>query len=135
MSMFAKAVPDLKWRFLWLAIGYALVMLVVFLSLTSDPVELELAFQNQDKFFHALAYFGLMAWFAQIYHDKFQRNMIALVFIFMGVTLEYIQGFDPNRYFEYADMVANSVGVALGFVVALTGAKNILVRVEGLLKV
>ena len=56
--------------------------------------------------------------------------MIALVFIFMGVALEYIQGFDPNRYFEYADMVANTVGVALGFAVALTGAKNILLKLE-----
>ncbi len=133
MSIFEKAVPDLKLRFLWLAIGYALVMLVVFLSLTSDPVHLDVEFPNQDKVFHGLAYFSLMAWFAQIYHDRFQRNMIALVFIFMGVALEYIQGLDPNRYFEYADMLANAVGVALGFVVALSGAKNILVRVEGFL--
>ena len=130
MSLFAKAEPDLKLRFLWLAIGYALVMLVVFLSLTSNPVSLEIELPYQDKFFHALAYFVLMAWFAQIYHDKFQRNMIALVFIFMGVTLEYLQSFDPNRYFEYADMVANSVGVALGFALALTGAKNILLKLE-----
>jgi len=128
--MFEKAVPDLKLRFLWLAIGYALVMLVVYMSLSSDPISFETDFPNQDKFFHALAYFGLMSWFAQIYHDKFQRNMIALVFIFMGVALEYLQGFDPNRYFEFADMLANSVGVALGMVVALTSAKNILVKIE-----
>jgi len=128
--MFAKAVPDLKLRFLWLTIGYALVALVVFLSLTSSPVEMDLSFPYEDKFFHALAYFTLMAWFSQIYHDRFQRNMIAVVFVFMGMTLEYLQGFDPNRYFEYADMVANSIGVALGFAVALSGAKNILVRVE-----
>jgi len=131
--MFSKSCPDLKLRFLWLAIGYGLVMLVVFLSLTSDPVSLNLDFPDQDKVFHALAYFALMAWFAQIYHDKFQRNMIALVFVFMGVTLEYLQGFDPNRYFEFADMVANSVGVALGFAVALTGAKNILVKLEAVI--
>ena len=128
--MFAKAAPDLKLRFLWLTIGYALVALVVFLSLTSSPVEMDLSFPYEDKFFHALAYFTLMAWFSQIYHDRFQRNMIAVVFVFMGMTLEYLQGFDPNRYFEYADMVANSIGVALGFAVALSGAKNILVRVE-----
>ena len=128
--MFAKAVPDLKLRFLWLMIGYALVGLVVFLSLTSSPVDMELDLPYQDKFFHALAYFTLMAWFSQIYHDRFQRNMIAVVFVFMGVTLEYLQGFDPNRYFEFADMIANSAGVALGFFVALTSAKNILVRVE-----
>lgn len=130
MFMFARAVPDLKLRFLWLTIGYALVALVVFLSLTSSPVDLELSFPYEDKVFHVLAYFTLMAWFSQIYHHRFQRNMIAVVFVLMGVTLEYLQGFDPNRYFEIADMVANSIGVALGFSVALTSAKNILVRVE-----
>lgn len=128
--MFDKADPDLKLRFLWITIGYALVGLVVFLSLTSDPVDLELDVPYQDKFFHVLAYFTLMAWFSQIYHDRFQRNMIAAVFVFMGVALEYIQGFDPNRYFEFFDMLANSIGVALGFAIALTGAKNILLRIE-----
>ena len=128
--MFANAVPDLKLRFLWLTIGYALVALVVFLSLTSSPVDMELNLPYEDKLFHALAYFTLMAWFSQIYHDRFQRNMIAVVFVFMGVALEYLQGFDPNRYSELGDMVANSIGVALGFSIALTSAKNILVRVE-----
>ena len=128
--MFDKAVPDLKFRFFWLTIGYALVATVVFLSLTSAPVVLEMDIPYQDNFFHAIAYFTLMAWFAQIYHDRFQRNMIAVVFVFMGMALEYLQGFDPNRYFEVADMVANSIGVALGFAVALSSAKNILLRVE-----
>ena len=128
--MFAKAEPDLKLRFLWLTIGYALVAMVVFLSLTSSPVDMELSFPYEDKFFHALAYFTLMAWFSQIYHDRFQRNMIAVVFVFMGITLEYLQSFDPNRYSEFGDMVANSMGVALGFFIALSSAKNILVRVE-----
>ncbi len=128
--MFAKAVPDLKLRFLWLTIGYALVAVVVFLSLTSSPVDLELSLPYEDKVFHAFAYFTLMAWFSQIYHDRFQRNMIAVVFVFMGITLEYLQGFDPNRYSEFGDIVANTTGVALGFSIALTGAKNILLRIE-----
>ena len=128
--MFEKPVPDLKLRFLWLAIGYALVVLVVYLSLTSQPVDLELNLPYEDKFFHALAYFTLMAWFSQIYHDRFQRNMIAVVFVFMGVMLEYLQSFDPARYSEFGDMVANTIGVALGFSMALTGAKNIFLRIE-----
>ena len=128
--MFVKSVPDLKLRFLWLAIGYSLVMLVVFLSLSSSPIELDTSFPYQDKVFHAFAYFVLMAWFSQIYHDRFQRNMIAVVFVLMGVTLEYLQSFDPARYFEYADMVANTTGVALGFFIALSSAKNVLLRVE-----
>ena len=128
--MFTKAVPDLKLRFLWLTIGYALVAVVVFLSLTSSPVDLELSLPYEDKVFHAFAYFTLMAWFSQIYHDRFQRNMIAVVFVFMGITLEYLQGFDPDRYSEFGDIVANTTGVALGFSIALTGAKNILLRIE-----
>ncbi len=128
--MFIKAEPYLKFRFLWLTMGYALVALVVYLSLTSSPVDLELSFPYEDKIFHAFAYFTLMAWFSQIYHDRFQRNMIAVLFVFMGIALEYLQGFDPNRYFEFGDMVANSIGVALGFSIALTSAKNILLRIE-----
>lgn len=128
--MFSKPSPDLKLRFLWLAIAYALVILVVFLSLTSNPVDTGLNFPYEDKVFHALAYFTLMAWFAQIYHDKFQRNMIAVVLVFMGMMLEYLQSFDANRYSELGDMVANATGVVLGFALALSSAKNILLRVE-----
>ena len=128
--MFAKAVPDLKLRFLWLTIGYGLVALVVFLSLTSCPVDMEMDLPYEDKVFHAFAYFILMAWFSQIYHDKFQRNMIAVIFVFMGMTLEYLQSFDANRYSEFADMSANIIGIALGFSLALTDAKNTLLRIE-----
>ena len=58
--MFAKSDPELKLRFLWMAIGYALVVLVVFLSLTSNPVDTGMDFPLQDKLFHALAYFALI---------------------------------------------------------------------------
>jgi len=128
--MFAKANPELKLRFLWMGIGYALVTLVVFLSLTSNPVDTGIDFPYLDKLFHALAYATLMAWFSQIYHDKFQRNMIAFIFVFMGFMLEYLQSFDPNRFAEIGDMVANMTGVALGFSVALTRAKNTLLQME-----
>ena len=128
--MFFKTYPELKLHFLWLAIGYALVALVVYLSLTGNPVSIGMRFPYQDKVFHAVAYFTLMFWFSQIYHDRFQRYMIAVVLVFMGITLEYLQSFDSNRYSEFGDMIANSTGVALGFFIALTGAKNILLRIE-----
>ncbi len=128
--MFAKAYPDLKLRFLWLAIGYALIILVVYLSLTSNPVDIGTGLSFEDKLFHVLAYFVLMFWFGQIYHDKFQRNMIAIVLLFMGFLLEYLQSFDAHRFAEGADMVANTAGVALAFYLVLKGAKNVLVKVE-----
>ena len=131
--MFTKACPELKMRFLWLAIGYALVVLVVYLSLTSSPVDPGLNIPYEDKIYHAFAYFVLMAWFSQIYHDKFQRNMIAMVFIVMGFMMEYLQSFDPKRFAEAGDILANITGVALGFGVALSSAKNILLKIEKVL--
>ena len=128
--MNSKACPELKLRFLWITTGYALVALVVFLSLTSNPVDTGMSFPYEDKLYHAFAYFTLMFWFSQIYHDSFQRNMIAVVFIFMGFTLEYLQSFDPKRFAELGDMVANTAGVVLGLLMALSGAKNILLKIE-----
>lgn len=130
--MFAKALPDLKLRFLWLAMGYGLVLLVIYLSLTSNPLEMSVGLPYEDKLYHALAYFSLMLWFAQIYHDTFQRNMIALFFIIMGFSIEYFQSFNPERVSEAGDLLANVMGVALGFLLALTPAKNVFVKVEKL---
>lgn len=128
--MVAKVYPDLKFRFVWLVIGYALVALVLYLSLTSNPVNVKVTMPFADKFFHALAYFSLMVWFAQLYHDKFQRYMIALGLILLGVALEYLQSFDPARMSELADMAANTTGVVLAFSLTLTKAKNCLVSIE-----
>ncbi len=126
----ARERPDLKLRFLWLTIGYALVLLVLYMSLTSEPIDMVGLFAYEDKLYHAFAYFTLMAWFSQIYHQRLQRNIIAVVFILMGLTLEYLQSLNPNRYAEFGDMVANVTGVALGFALALTSVKNTLLRIE-----
>ena len=124
--------PDLKLRSLWLIIGYVLVAVVTFLSLTSDPIDTGLQFLYEDKIYHAFAYFTLMAWFAQIYHGRIQRYLIAIVFIVMGSSFEFLQSLDANRYAEFADIVANVLGVLAGFSITLTEAKNTLVKIERL---
>ncbi|MCK5395269.1 MAG: VanZ family protein [Gammaproteobacteria bacterium] len=131
--MLVKAFPDLRLRSLWLVIGYALVALVVFLSLTSDPVDTGLHFPYEDKVYHAFAYFTLMVWFAQIYHGKSQRYMIAAILISMGFAFEFLQSFNPNRYAELGDMVANVSGVILGFSITLTSVKNTLLKIEDMI--
>ena len=130
--MSAVVSPDLKFRFLWLTIGYVLVAIVTFLSLTRNPIDTGLQFPYEDKMYHAFAYFTLMAWFAQIYHGRMQRYLIAIVFIAMGCSFEYLQSLDVNRYAEFADIVANSLGVLAGFFLTLTEVKNTLVKIEGL---
>lgn len=102
---------DLHYRWLWLFAGYALLGIIVYLSVTSEPVELDIDMPYLDKFSHALAYFILMAWFAQIYQQNKQRYLHAFAFILLGVALEVVQSFDPARMAEFADMVANAAGV------------------------
>lgn len=131
--MFSKAYPDLRLRFLWLAIGYSLVFFVVYQSIAAHPIDVEIELPLRDKLMHAFAYFVLMGWFAQIYHDRFQRNMTAVVFVFMGISLEYIQGMGQHRMFEYSDMLANFIGVALGLALAFTRGRDMLVEIEAFL--
>ncbi len=126
--------PELKLRLLWLSIGYMLIALVVYLSLTSHPVEIDVEIEYLDKIFHTLAYFTLMFWFAQIYHDKFWRSSYAIFFVLLGVGMEYLQSFDPERFYEFADMLANTAGVMFGLLLALTPAKNILLQIDKKLK-
>ena len=126
--------PQLKLRLLWLGIGYLLIALVILLSLTSQPVFIGLPFAYEDKVYHTFAYFALMAWFAQIYHGRLQRNITAVFLISLGLLLEYLQSLNPARYAEYGDMLANTTGVALGYALALSKAKNILVGIEKLIR-
>jgi VanZ family protein len=130
MPMSEKTCPDLKLHFLWLAIGCAYVALVVYLSLQSVPVKLDVDFPYGDKVGHALAYFVMMLWFSQIYHDNPRRIVLAVVFIFIGISIEYLQSFEPNRTAEVADVVANVFGLYLGFRMTLGESKNLLMHFE-----
>lgn len=123
--------PDLRYRNLWLTVGYMLLGTIIYLSVTSQPVDLDLDFPYQDKLMHALAYFVLMGWFVQIFYELKKRVLLAVAFIVMGVVLEYIQSFDPARYSEFADMVANTTGVLLAaFLSKVTSFGLLLHRLE-----
>lgn len=123
----------LHYRSLWISIGYLMVVTVVYLSLTSSPIKLTLSLSYEDKIFHTLAYFILMAWFSQIYHDWQQRIILIIGLVTMGVMLEYVQSMNPNRFYEFADMVANTVGVILGFILTRGQYRFLLMRFERIL--
>ena len=122
--------PELHYKPLWLVIGYSMVALIVYLSVASTPPMPDIGFDWQDKLYHLLAYFTVMFWFVQLYHRGRQQLMYAAGFIVMGVGLEYIQSFDPQRYSEWQDMVANSAGVVIAWLLAKTGLRNVLVNIE-----
>ena len=120
--------PTHRYQKLWLAIGYALVTLVIYLSVTSNPPDPGIEMPNFDKVAHTLSYFAMMAWFAQLYHLKKQRVIYALGFIALGVALEFIQSFDPARMAEFADMVANTSGVMIALLITRMSAFRLILK-------
>jgi len=120
--------PVYRYQKLWLIIGYVLVALVMYLSMTSAPPLPDVEVPYFDKLGHFLAYFVLMGWFAQIYHVKKMRAIYALAFIFMGLVMEFVQSFDPARMAEFADMVANTSGVVVALLITRVPAFRLILK-------
>ena len=101
-------------RRLYLAVGWAMIAAVVWLSLTPSPPQVD--FNQSDKVGHLLAYGGLMFWFSQLYS---RRAFLFLAFVAMGVGLELVQGELAYRSADIYDAAANTLGVLLGWAAAL----------------
>jgi VanZ family protein len=108
-----------------IALGWAWVAAIVWLSLTPSPPKVD--FEQSDKLGHFLAYGSLMLWFCLLYAPTKARVGYAAGFIAMGVGLEFIQGMLGYRTYEVFDMLANTIGVLLGWAAALL-VPRILVR-------
>ena len=114
----------------WLVLGWMLVLLVIYLSLTPTPVTLP--GREGDKISHALAYLVLMSWFANLYSGVSVRAGFAAGFVALGVSLEFVQLWTGYRSFEVTDMSAGAIGVAAGWVIAPPRLPNYLSLVERL---
>ena len=53
--------------------------------------------------------------FCMAYQDRSARLLYAAGFVLMGVGLEFIQGWLVYRTYDPLDMLANTIGVALGW--------------------
>jgi VanZ family protein len=119
----------LKYRKLWITVGFSLVLLVVYLSLTRNPPA-PLTFDNADKFEHVLAYATLSFWFCQIYLSAKLGVVVSTALIGQGVLLEYMQGWTGYRTFDVLDMAADCIGVLLGWLLTCTPLGRMLVFIE-----
>ncbi len=108
----------LRWS--WLLFGLAWVIAVFYVSLMPDPPE-PVHFWGADKFEHALTYSLLMLWFCQVFRQRPACLLLAAILILMGCLIEFLQLRTGYRFFEYADILANSAGVMVGWAWARTG--------------
>ena len=126
-----SASGDYRYRRLWLAVGWAMVIAVFVLSLVPLSVDLS---EGRDKVSHFVAYGSLMFWFGMLYRGLRRETIMAIGFVAMGITVEYLQGRTGYRSFDVNDMVANAIGVAMGWVAVQTPLRRLLCWVERLLR-
>lgn len=120
---------SLQYRRFWIAIGWALVGAVIYLSVGHVTITPE-NIPESDKVGHVIAYGTLMFWFMQIAKQPQKRVAIAVLLVLLGVGLEFVQAHIPYRDFEVADMVADAIGVAIGWLVAPPRTPNVLSALE-----
>ena len=112
----------------WNVAGAMYIVAIFYLSLTPSPPQIPV--EQGDKIGHVLAYLGLMLWFAQMRPAWRARAAWALGFVVMGIAIEFLQRETGYRSFEVADMVADAIGVALGWLLAPPRMPNVVLWLE-----
>jgi VanZ family protein len=116
-----------------MAAGWFMVAAIIWLSLMPSPPDPGI--EHADKLEHVLAYAMLMFWFCQLHAGWRTRLAYAIGFVAMGVGLEFVQGALAHRTYEAFDMLANGLGVAMGWMVAQASGTRVFARIERLIGV
>jgi len=107
-----------KIPYAWLALAYAVLILIV--SSIPNLKTPQLGFENQDKLYHFIEYsiFSVLLFFALLNSNKnFLRKNVLLISLLIGASFGIIdelhQKFIPGRTADILDFTADFVGVAL----------------------
>lgn len=119
---------SLRYGLWWSGIGLSLVLVVLYFCL--EPPGAGGVFLIPDKLSHALAFFGLTAWFAALVERRYY-GLVAMLMLALGIAIELLQGWMAlGRSAELADVYADAIGVALGLAISLPIRESWLQRVE-----
>jgi VanZ family protein len=112
----------------WSGVGLTLVLIVLYFCL--EPPGEGGVFLIPDKLSHALAFFGLTAWFAALVERRYY-GLVAILMLALGIAIELLQGWMAlGRSAELADVYADAIGVALGLAISWPIRESWLQRVE-----
>ena len=95
---------------LWYALGAMLLLAVMVASLIPMPDDVGIS----DKTGHLIVYLVLSGWFSLLARNRFILGMSLLGLVLYGMLIELLQGLTGYRFAEWGDVVANSLGCALG---------------------
>ncbi len=105
---------SLRYTRIWKSLAWGMLLVVATLTLTPRPLQIDLPLLSWDKAQHSIAYAVLMWTFLQAWEGSHVPRW-AILLLLAGVVLEILQGLMGVRFMEYFDMLANSLGVLLGY--------------------
>lgn len=121
--------PKLRFHSIWFRLGLLGLLGLGVLALW--PYKLDNSLPHwSDKALHVLAYMVIAGWFFQIYHQNWQRIMIALTLFAFGFGIELLQYFSPIRNASIPDLFANLVGLGAAWLLCLTPLQRTLIFFE-----
>lgn len=97
-------------------IWFFLVILDIWLSLSPNatpPIE----FKESDKVYHMLMYL-VLGTLPFLFPYRLKKIILLVIFcLFLGILLECIQFYVPNRFFSLWDIVANETGITIALLI------------------
>ncbi len=85
--------------------------------------------QNSDKLLHMSTFTLLAVWFSGQYR-RASYLRVAIGLLLFGLLIEFCQYLVGYRQADWFDMAANTVGIVVGFAVAIAGLGGWSLRVE-----
>ncbi len=112
--MLLKKFPHVESLFIVGLIGLVAVAVVCLMPISSSGYPI---FKGVDKIEHLLTYLCLSYYFVQLTLKKTHLFIAFFLFLF-GVAIEFLQEISGYRFFDVWDMLANTIGVFLGYLLA-----------------
>lgn len=109
----------------WWALGWLLIAAVIIASLAHLPAPQLTLPQGFDKYEHIAAYGVLSGYFGQLLHGPRWHALVLGALFLLGALLELLQGMTAYRSMEGLDLLANSIGLMLGWLACRTPLSEI----------
>lgn len=112
---------DKQWVIIWRLIFFSALGAVMTLALL--PTSGAQGFTGQDKLLHCITFAVLFLMACQGYPDQTYRKWLYIGLFFYGVSMELLQGQTAYRSMEILDLVADVLGITLGYLLLTSYAK------------
>ena len=111
----------LRYERAWLLAGF--LVLVASLVVALAPAGTNMPFNVNDKVLHVVAFVALMVWFSGLFEVRY-LSWLAAGLAGYGLLIEVLQSFTPTRQAEGLDLVADIVGILLGWLLSIAGLRR-----------